>query len=114
MEICYAFTDRSFDLPHRGGPRSEAMANIKIQTPTHDARFDKTKTTGNQHQYPDFCSSGLTKMTRREPHVDSFVTILVPSSASNWRLGGLQRGQYVSIRTNNCCCESRGPRPARD
>jgi hypothetical protein len=73
-----------FDLPHRSGPRSEEMANIKIQTPTHDARFDKTKPTGNQHQYPDFCSSGLTKMTLREPHVDSFVAVLVPSATSNW------------------------------
>src|SRR6476660_8409392 len=114
MEMFYAFTDRSLRPAHRSGPRSEAMANIKTQTPTHDVRFDKTKTTGNQHQYPDFCSSGLTKMTRREPHVDSFVTILVPSSASNWRPGALQQGQYGSVRTNNCCCESRGPTPARD
>jgi hypothetical protein len=34
-----------FDLPHHSGPRSEEMANIKTQTPTHDARFDKTKPT---------------------------------------------------------------------
>jgi hypothetical protein len=73
-----------FDLPHRSGPRSEEMANIKTQTPTQDVRFYKTKPTGNQHQYPDFCSSGLTKMTLREPDVDSFVAVLVPSGASNW------------------------------
>src|SRR6476660_656629 len=113
MEMFYAFTDRSLRPAHRSGPRSEAMANIKTQTPTHDVRFDKTKPTGNQHQYPDFCSSGLTKMTRREPHVDSFVAMLVPSVTSNWQSGCPRQDQYVSTRTNNCCCESMVVRPER-